>query len=434
MSHGQPIDLGYRARQQFYPFHTRKERFAIGVAHRRAGKTVACIMDTIDAALRCDKPNPRFAYVAPLYKQAKDVAWQYLKDFTAPIPGRTTNESELRVDLPNGARIRLYGADNPDTLRGIYLDGCVLDEYADMNPRMWGEVIRPALSDRKGWAVFIGTPKGRNEFFHMYEQAKQDDGWCTFMLRASETQLVDPVELSAAAKDMTPEQFDQEFECSFEAAIAGAYYGKLIAEAEREGRIGSVPVEPGLPIYSAWDLGISDNMAIWLWQVHADQIRIVDFYSNNSEALPHYVEWLNERGYQCEADFLPHDAKVRELGTGRTRVETLINLRRKPKLVPAHSVIDGINSARVLFPKVWIDERCLEGLEALRQYRPEYDDKKRTFRDVPLHDWTSHAADAFRYLAMAFKELKPAPKPKKRKTSLSLNDVWDRQPIRDERI
>ncbi len=367
-------------------------------------------------ALECKRPDPRFAYVAPLYRQAKDVAWNYLKRLTAPIGGEA-NESELRVDLPGGARIRLYGADNPDSLRGIYLDGVVLDEYADMRPSVWGEIIRPMLSDRKGWAVFIGTPKGRNEFYDLWERAQQDPAWFSLMLRASESGLIDAEELNDARRTMTPEQYEQEYECSFEAAILGAYFGKEMAQAEREGRITSVPYEPSLPVYTAWDLGVGDSTAIWFFQVLGDEIRVIDHYENHGQGLGHYAGELSSKPYVYGKDFVPHDAKVKELGSGKTRVETLISLGRKPDLVANHKVIDGINGARLTLAKCYFDrEKCKDGLEALRQYRTDFDEKLRTFKDKPRHDWASHSADAFRYLAMAYREIVlPPPKEEKPK-------------------
>lgn len=393
----------------------RKERWACLVAHRRAGKTVACVADLIDAALRCQKPDPRFAYVAPFYVQAKDVAWGYLKRFTAPIDGVKFNEAELRVDLPNGARIRLYGADNYDRMRGVYLDGVVLDEYADMPPAAWTEVIRPALADREGWAVFIGTPKGRNEFFRIWELAQDDPSWFAMMLRASESGLVKQTELDDAAKDMTPEQYAQEFECSFDAAILGAYYGSDIARAEREGRVGMFPLDPLLPVHTAWDLGIGDSTAIWLWQAAPDGLRVIGHIEDHGKALPHYVGELSALGYRYGLDFVPHDAKARELGTGRTRVETLISLGRKPQLVPAHTVEDGINALRVMFPRIRFDaEATKHGLEALRQYRTDFDEKTKAFKNTPRHDWTSHSADAARYMAIAYRDMVAPPKPVKK--------------------
>lgn len=393
----------------------RKERWACLVAHRRAGKTVSCVADLIDAALRCQNPDPRFAYVAPFYVQAKDVAWGYLKRFTAPIDGVKFNEAELRVDLPNGARIRLYGADNYDRMRGVYLDGVVLDEYADMPPAAWTEVIRPALADREGWAVFIGTPKGRNEFFRIWGLAQDDPSWFAMMLKASESGLVKQTELDDAAKDMTPEQYAQEFECSFDAAILGAYYGSDIARAEREGRVGMFPLDPLLPVHTAWDLGIGDSTAIWLWQAAPDGLRVIGHIEDHGKALPHYVGELSALGYRYGLDFVPHDAKARELGTGRTRVETLISLGRKPQLVPAHTVEDGINALRVMFPRIRFDaEATRHGLEALRQYRTDFDEKTKAFKNTPRHDWTSHSADAARYMAIAYRDMVAPPKPVKK--------------------
>jgi hypothetical protein len=408
------IDLGYRARKQFVPYHMRKERWACLVAHRRAGKTVACVADVLDAALRCTKKDGRFAYVAPQFNQVKDIAWNYLKRFVAPIPNASINESELRVDLPNGARVRLYGADNPDRLRGLYLDGIVLDEYADMHPSVWGEVIRPLLADRQGWATFIGTPKGKNAFYEIFERAQNSNDWFSDILRASTTGLLLENELQSAAQDMTPEQYAQEFECSFEAAIVGAYYGSQIAEVERAGRICEVKYDASVPLYTAWDLGIADSTAIWVFQIIANEIHVIDTIENHGQPLSWYVGELNARGYNNSIDYLPHDARARELGSGRTRVETLQSLGRKSiRIVEHHKLADGINAARLTFAHCWFDEhKTKQAIEALRQYRREYDEKARAFRDVPKHNWTSHYSDAFRYLAMAWREIKPQPKSK----------------------
>ena len=357
----------------------------------------------------------RFAYVAPYLSQAKEVAWEYLKRFAAPIMA-DKNEAELWVELINGSRIRVHGADNPDRLRGAYLDGVVLDEYADMRPGVWGEIIRPMLADRRGWATFIGTPKGKNEFWRVYESAKGGGGWFCAMLRASETGLLAEDELADAAKDMTPEQYAQEFECSFDAAILGAYYGAHIAEAERAGRVGPVEHDPALPVHTAWDLGIGDSTAIWLWQAVPGGIRWIDYIEDHGKALPHYVAELNAKPYRYGVDFVPHDAKARELGTGRTRVETLVGLGRNPQLIPMHTIEDGINALRVVFGQSWFDrDRTAVGLEALRQYRTEYDEKTKAFKDRPRHDWTSHSADAARYAAIAYRDFvkaQPKPKPK----------------------
>lgn len=438
------ISIGYQARPQFVPFHRRRQRWACLVAHRRAGKTVACVADLIDAALRCQKPEGRFAYVAPLFVQAKDVAWAYVKRFCAPIPDVQFNEAELRADLPNGSRVRLYGADNYDRMRGVYLDGVILDEYADMPPAAWGEVIRPALADRQGWATFIGTPKGRNAFWEIWERAKGDPEWIAIMLKASQTGLLANSELIAARAEMTPEQYEQEFECSFEAAILGAYYGREVAQAERDGRITEVQYETALPVHTAWDLGIGDATAIWFFQVAGDTVRVIDHYEAHGHGLAHYAQVLASKPYAYGTHYLPHDARAKDLGTGRTRVETLNQLTGKwPTVLAQNDVMDGINAGRLTMGKCWFDAvRCRDGLEALRQYRADYDEKARTFRDRPRHDWTSHSADAFRYLAMAWREMKPAPappSPPKRiivggVSNVTMEDMWATAPRQGGRI
>lgn len=376
------------------------------VAHRRFGKTVGTINDLIKRAIELRRDHGRYAYVAPFLSQGKEIAWEYLKRFAEPAI-TDKNESELWVEVCGKARIRIHGADNPDRLRGAYLDGVVLDEYADMRPSVWGEVIRPMLADRQGWATFIGTPKGRNEFWQVWDRAQRDEAnWFAMMLRASATGILPQSELDEARRDMTPEQYEQEFECSFEAAILGAYFGKEIAEAERMGRICELDYEPRLPVHTAWDLGIGDSTAIWFFQVVGSEIRVIDHYEAHGQGLPHYAGVLASKPYRYGDDFVPHDAKVRELGTGRTRIETLQQLGRNPRLVPHHKIMDGINAARLSMATVWFDRsKCADGIEALRQYRAEFDEKARAFKDNPRHDWTSHSADAFRYLAMAWREM-----------------------------
>jgi len=394
----------YVPRPQFAPLHQRKSRWFVGVAHRRAGKTVACVNDLIKGAVRCELQNPRFAYIAPHLNQAKDVAWSYLKEFTAFIPGRKVNESELWVELPGGRRIRIYGADNPDRLRGIYLDGVVLDEYGDMDPTVWSQVIRPALADRQGWAAFIGTPKGKNAFHKVWIDAAADDEWTRLLLKASETGILADSELAAARRAMSKDEYDQEFECSFEAAVKGAYFGEEMAKAEAQGRICRVAYDPRLPVHTAWDLGMSDSTAIWFVQVVNREYRVIDYYRADGVGLDHYARVLQDRGYLYGEHHLPHDVQVRELGTGKSRIEVLaeLGIRAIPgRALPVH---DGIQAVRMLLPLCWFDdEKCREGIEALRMYRREYDEKRQEFRNAPLHDWTSHPADAFRTFAMGYR-------------------------------
>lgn len=398
----QRVTIPYCPREQFRPFHARTERWGIMVAHRRAGKTVACINDLIRSAILCAKPEGRFAYAAPLYAQAKDVAWSYLKRFTAPIPGTQAHESELRVDLPNGARIRLYGLDNYERLRGNYFDGVVLDEWGDADPRAWAEVIRPALSDRKGWAVFLGTPKGMNHFHKMWLDAQDDPTWFKLRLKASETGIVDPEELADAKRAMTEDQYSQEYETSFEANVIGSYYGHLLAEAESAGRITRVPYEPVKPVETWWDLGVGDSTAIWFVQRVNSEIRIIDFLEASGEGLPYYAKALQEKPYIYDRHIAPHDIAVRELGSGRARIDTAADLGIRFEIAPNLSVDDGIHAVRMMLPRCWFDaEKCRPGLDALRQYRKDWDERLKVFRSKPLHNWCSHPSDAFRYGAVA---------------------------------
>jgi phage terminase large subunit len=398
------VSTGYRPRPLQAEIHRNLARFNVLVCHRRFGKTVLCINELIDRALSCPLERPRYAYIAPLYRQAKQAAWDYLKVYTAALPGARANESELRVDLPNGARMQLFGADNPDALRGIYLDGVVLDEFGQMNPRVWTEVLRPALTDREGWAVFIGTPRGRNAFHAIYQHAQSRPDWHAALYKASETAILPAAELRAARADMAEEEYDQEFECSFQAAIAGAYYGKLMSAAQAEGRIGRAPWNPALPVDTAWDLGIGDSTAIWFVQQAAREIHWIDFYEASGVGLDHYAKVLGDKPYVWGEHLLPHDAAARELGTGKTRVETLAALGIRVRVVGLHAVDDGINAVRNLLPRSWFDaEKCAAGLEALKNYRREWDDRLGAFRPRPLHDWSSHAADAARTAAMGLR-------------------------------
>lgn len=401
----QPITkVGYAPRKVFLPYHNRTQRFAVMVAHRRCGKTVSVVNDLIKRAATHRLPYGKFAYIAPLLSQGKDIAWEYLQRFARPLI-TDTNIQELRVTLTNGAQIRIHGADNPDRLRGGYLDHAALDEFGDMRPSVWGSAVRPMLADRLGGATFIGTPKGRNEFHQIYARAAGDPEWFVGRYRASETGILLPSELDAARRDMTEEEYEQEFECSFDAAIKGAYFGKEVAEAERAGRICQVAVVPDVRIQAAWDLGMHDATAIWVFQVIGGQIRILDYIEGNQKKLGYYTGLLDAKGWTDRIDWLPHDVKVQEMGTGKTRIEVMINeLGCKVELIPDFGLMDGVNAARQAFERCWFEIRTTgDGLEALRQYRTAFDERTKAFAKTPRHDWTSHAADAFRYLCIAWR-------------------------------
>jgi hypothetical protein len=431
------IVIPYTPRALFRPYHQRVQRWACLVVHRRGGKTVAAVNDQVRRAVRLTLPDGRLGYIAPQLNQAKDVAWNYLKRYTAPLSPKV-NESELWVEVPNAAgsvsRVRIYGADNPDRLRGGYFDDALIDEYADMAPSVFGEIIRPMLADRGGSATFIGTIKGRNHLWKLHEERRDDPAWFTMYARASETGIIAPAELEAMRADMSEAQFAQEMELDPDAAILGAYWGKELAAAEAAGRM--TAIEPAdAPVHTAWDLGIGDSTAIWWWQAIGAEIRILDFYESHGQGIEHYAAVCASKPWARGWDWVPHDARVRELGTGRTRVETMTKMGLKPRLVPDHKVDDGINAVRLLIPRMWFNTPdTRDGVEGLKQYRTDYDEKLRTFKDRPRHDWTSHRADAMRYLAMAYREIVPeAPKPKGRIIAVgslneaTLNDLWDQQ-------
>jgi phage terminase large subunit len=411
-----PINLGYEPREPFIDYHNRKQRWAVIVAHRRAGKTVACILDLLDAALRCPRKNPRFAYVAPLLKQAKATAWTYLQDYTKLIPGATVNQNELRADFPNGGQVRLYGGDNPDSLRGQYFDGVVLDEYGDMHPKLFPSVIRPALADRQGWATFIGTPKGPNAFHELWQRAKGDPDYYSLMLRASSSGILDRYELEDARhQSSSPEEYAREFECSFAAASVGVYYGREMEQASTEERIASKVYDVTHQVHTAWDLGASDMTVIWFFQKVGMQVRLVDYYSNSGYGLDHYAKVLQDRNYKYGQHYFPHDVEQTHIGAGtiaHSRKQTLTNLGVNVSVVPKHSIEDGINAVRKLLPKCVFDrDKCAEGIQALQLYHRKFDDERKVFLEKPFHDWTSHPADAFRYLALSINEQVPLNKP-----------------------
>lgn len=391
--------------------------------------------------------NGRYAYIAPYYSQAKSIAWDYLLRYTADVRVNA-NASELWVELLNGARIRLFGADNPDALRGLYLDGVILDEVADMRPRVWGEIIRPLLADREGWAVFIGTPKGHNFFYEIWKTANASDSWFATSIKASTSGLIKAEELADASQGMTADQYEQEFECSFEAAILGAYYGKELKLLEDAGRLTKVEYDRSLPVFTAWDLGYHDDTAIFFYQVTHSEIHVIDYYSGSGLAIEDYANAVKSKPYRYERHNLPHDARAKTLASGGKSVIEQLAMHlgiSKLAIVPSLSVQDGIQAARVMMPRVWLDrDNCETAVELLKQYQREWDEDKKTFRDKPRHDNTSHCADAFRMMAVAWQENKPKTEEKLeifpikgengRIITAPLDDLWNETLRRNERI
>ena len=416
MSQATTVDTGYEPRVHQVELHSALKRFNVIVCHRRFGKTVFAINEMLDQGLRLyaqrgltDRPRPRFAYIAPTYGQAKKIAWDYFKAFCSNIPGATVNEAELRVDISlfgdptNTLRFQLLGAENPASLKGIYLDGAILDEYAEMLPRTWTEAIRPTLSDRKGWAIFIGTPKGRNHFYEIHDYASNADGWFTKIYKSSDTGIIDAKELEEAKRTMPPEVFNQEYECSFEGSTLGSYYGDLMRDCYNGGRIINVPYDPAMPVHTAWDLGIGDEMVVWFYQRVFKEIHVIDYWEKaNNEGLPEAIRMIQSRPYVYGTHFWPHDGGARELTTGKTRQETAEKLGLRPLHVAARlPVEDGIDAVRRTLPRCWFDdEKTKRGRVCLEEYKKKFDEKLGTFLPKPIHDQYSHGADGFRTLAM----------------------------------
>lgn len=435
----------YQPREAFKPLHTRDKRWTVVVAHRRAGKTVAMCADLLIGALETSLPSPQFAYLAPQRDQAKRVAWAYLKDLSRPFWAKPPNESELKITVNNGhggeSTIYVAGADNYDALRGMYFDGVVLDETGQIRPSAWYSVLRPALSDRRGWAIFAGTPAGKNMFWNIKEEARLNpDTHMLLELPASKTNIIHPEELRDAKAQMTEDAYLIEYECSFDAAIPGAYYAKLIGDAYAEKRIGEHEIDSNFSVDLVADLGYTDSCSWWGWQTTRDGYRIVDFYEDDGQPIQHYIDWVKSRPYKVNQVYLPHDARAKSLQTGKSIIEQFLSNGIRPRMVPQMSLQDGIEAARLILPKCYFDEqKTYDGLEHLRAYMREWDEKIQSYRNKPKHDQHSHAADGFRYLALAARpvgksEAKIQPKQKGESYAFCLEDIWDTGLSKSSRI
>ena len=432
MGDTQIIKTGYKPRKYQAELHRALKRFNVIVAHRRFGKSVFTINEMIDKGVHNTKwRNPQYAYIGPNYGQVKRIAWDYLKEYVRHYPQMKANEAELRVDLyrpetDDRVRFMLLGAENPSSLRGIYLDGVILDEFAEMDPIVWTQVVRPALADRKGWAVFIGTPKGMNFFHDIYQHAKKTGGnWTSHMFKATETGILDEFELNDAKAIMAEEEFNQEFLCSFQAALTGAYFGKQMEAAELEGRIGKVPYDAALKVDTWWDLGIGDATAIWFTQTCGGWHHVIDYYEASGQDLAHYVKLLQSKEYIYGDMMFPHDGAARDLSTGKTRQEVMWNLGVKVGIQPRHRKEDQINAARMLLKRCRFDEaKCEKGINALKNYTRRWDSQNKVFSATPLHNWASHGSDAFQIFAMGVREDRNKDRPVP-KTALSEYNIFD---------
>ena len=419
----QNIEIPYAPRTLQRELHRAwsQHRFSVAITHRRFGKSVCAINHLLRDALTSKKPNPRFHMLCPTYRQAKTTLWDYLKQFSAKIPNVKFNESELRADYPNGARIALLSGENGgQNLRGIGSDGFVIDEAGLMHATIFPEIVRPALADRNGlegeqtYCVFVGTPMGHNALHSLYVRAKEDPNWHCAVYKASETGILPAEELQAAKSTMPEGIYEAEMECSFESNVPGAVYAKELQSMEDNDQIGKIPFDPALKVQTFFDLGISDSTSIVFAQLaHGNRsINIIDYVEMSGEGLPFYADLLDQKAKQHKwsygAHHAPHDINVRELGTGKTRQETALSLGINFKAAPKLPLEEGINAVKMTLPRCFIDrERCSRLLESMRFYHRVYDPKNQIFRSRPAHDWSSHAEAAMRTLATSIRQAAP---------------------------
>ena len=403
------ITIPYVPREHFKPLHASKKRWKFVVAHRRAGKTVALCNQVVRAALENTRkfPPPRYAYIGPSFAQAKDLVWGYYKYYTGVLPQVKVVEGDLQIVLPNGAMVNLYGgAAAYERMRGLYFDGIVADEYPLLNPSMLGSVIRPCLADYQGWGVISGTSAGDDHFHELKKRAEhQTEQWDLFNIPVTETDALPEEEVAEMRKDMTPDEFAREMMCSFDAPIEGSYYGDVLNDIQLAGQVTGVPYDPNSLVWTAWDLGIDDETAIWFIQQCGRELHVIDYYANTGKGLEHFVGQIKSKPYAYGCHVLPHDVKARELGTGVSRKETLDGMLPNIFVCPNISVEDGISATRALLRSCWFDKvRTEPGYVALRNYH-------KTATGKPDHSsrggWATHASDALRYAAVAINMIRP---------------------------
>ena len=396
---------------------------AIGVWHRRAGKDDVLLHRTAVAAF--ERPGSYWTCL-PEFAQCRRAIWTAVDAETGerridqafpPELRENMNEQEMFIRFKNGSTWQMVGSDRYNNLVGAGVAGVTFSEFALANPSAWG-YIRPMVEANNGWAAFISTPRGRNHFRDLYQMASNNPDWFAQTLSINDTGALSPKQINDSlaeyialyGEDIGRAQFMQEYECSFNAAILGAFYAREMVAVRNEGRIDAIEALPNVPVHRAWDIGVRDDTSIWWFQVVAGQVFILDCYSASGAGVEHYAEVVAQRrdkyGWLDGTDFVPHDARVKEWGTGRTRVETMQTLGLKPEVVPQAGLLDGINAVRRSLPRCVFHPRCEElGISALEQYRREWDDASKVFKANPLHDWSSHLCDAFRYLSVAWKTI-----------------------------
>ena len=397
--------IPYTPRKEMIAFHQRTSRFSFMICHRRYGKTVAAVAELIIRAIYTQKKNAQYVYMAPFREQAKKIAWVYLTEMTKGL-AIEEKVSELSVTLPNGAKIFLMGGDNPNAARGMFFDGAILDEYAQMRPDLLDAVIMPCLLDRQGWLLVIGTAYGRlNKFFELYEKAQTDDEWFFADIKVTESNVIPKAEIERIQNSISEAKFNQEFMNDFSAELVGTYYANQVSKIETKGHLHQESLySPDLPVHVAMDIGRGDSTVIVFWQERPDGLAVIDCYDNNGEQAEHYIDILVEKGYEYETIWMPHDAKAKTFATKKSAMEQFIDADIGTiQITPRLSVEDGIESVRQILPITHFDYRrdmAYTLVEALRVYRKKFDEVNQVFLKKPHHDFASDFADAYRYMAI----------------------------------
>ena len=383
---------------------------AVCVWHRRAGKDKSLLNILISQAF---KRVGSYFYLFPKYTQARKVIWDgmdragmpFLKHIPEELRASKPNSTEMKVKLIGGSIFQLVGSDNFDVIMGTNPVGCVFSEFALQDPRAW-DFIRPILAENDGWAIFNYTPRGKNHGWNLYKNASKNPAWFSELLTVDDTGAITP-EAVQAERDagMNEDLVQQEFYCSFEAAVQGAYYANELNEARQAKRIIDLPYDPELLVDTYWDLGIDDSLTIWFAQEIYNEIRLIDYFEDRGHGLSYYANILDAKPYHYGRHVAPHDIKVRELGTGISRLEKArefgLNFEVAKRVDKKE---DGIEAVRHIFPRLWFDatEKCERGLEALANYHSEYDEEKQVTKITPFHDWSCHGADALQTLAISY--------------------------------
>ena len=392
-----------------------KKKRAIYVWHRRAGKDLLALNRILYSAMF--EAVGTYWHIFPSYAQGAKSVWQETnsegRKYIDYIPQELIakkNEKELKITLKNGSIYQIVGSDNPDSLRGAGIKGAVFSEYAEQDPRAWG-TIQPMLLENNGWAMFNFTPKGQNHAYELYKMAqKMPEVWHSEIKTAEQTgvftqEQLEQVKAEILSEGKTLDFFNQEFLCSFNNPIEGAYYSKIIDDIDKQGRIGNYPYNPALPVYTFWDLGVGDATTIWFAQFIGNEVRIIDYIEDNNRGMNTYIKEVKDKPYIYEQHYAPHDIQIREFTNGKSRLETALELGLRFMIAPKLSIEDGIDAVRAILPKCFFNEPTTRrGLLTIKNYKKEFDNKNNTFKLQPKHDWASHGADAFRYLAVSYRE------------------------------